>query len=271
LKRSKLLAALSIVLTTVLFVVYRSPPVLYIGLVYAGAIMLSENQLVEKTRPDVWSVAGALMIAASPIFLAVKFGGYPSPSIFQSLVLIGASFILFTPKSTVVPNTITAFGIAIAIGARTGYISAIIVRLSDFFVEITSYMVNSVLTYFNVPISMNGNVATVKENIVVIGSGCSGFNAFVLYITASLLLIYLTKADRKTALLLLLGGVWIIPLNSARILILLLIGYHSGISFLRLFHSHLGDMMFVGYVFAYWWLILRRSKRRGETAGGEST
>ena len=261
-RRSDAFFWFSLVFTVMIFAVYRSPPVLYLGLIYSIVVFLSGGSLIDKeVLFDGWGVLGLSMILVSPVFLAVRFGKYPSPAAFHAFVLIGLSLLLFRPGSTVGPNSIALFEAFLAAAVRTGSVAGFISWLSDRFVDVTSYLVRGLIDLFNVPITMRGNVAVVRGTLVVIGSGCSGLDAFTLYILASLLLIYLRKSNRNEALLLLAGALGIIPLNALRIFSLLVIGYHSGISFLELFHSHLGDLMFVAYVFLYWWWVTGRTGR----------
>ena len=267
-RRSEAFFWFSLVFTVMIFAVYRSPPVLYLGLIYSIVVFLARNSLGHKeTLLDGWGILGTAMLLVSPVFLAVRFGEYPSPAAFHALILIGLSLLLFRPRSTVGPNSIAIFEAFLAAAVRSRSVGDLIAWLSDRFVDVTSYLVRGLIDLFNVPITMNGNVAVVRDTIVVVGSGCSGLDAFTLYILASLLLIYLRKSNRNEALLLLAGALGIIPLNALRIFSLLVIGYHSGISFLELFHSHLGDLMFVAYVFLYWWWVTGEGGKDTKSAG----
>jgi exosortase/archaeosortase family protein len=151
--------------------------------------------------------------------------------------------------------------IATAMVMKTGLIAMAINKTSKVFVDITSKLVNVMLRISNTPIRVHENVANVSNGIVVIGSGCSGLDAFLLYLLASLLLIHHRKFTVKEAALIVIGSLGVIPLNAIRIFTLLFIGQKWGISYLKLFHSHLGDMMFIAYVFAYWTLVIRHFSR----------
>ncbi|AFL95054.1 hypothetical protein CL1_0849 [Thermococcus cleftensis] len=263
-RRSEGFLIFSLALTGALFVIYRSPPILYFGLLYAMVVAFSRERLEKKPiNLSASTITGVLLIVASPVFLLVRFGEYPSPATFQAFVLVGTSLVLFRPRSTVGPNLIAAAEALLAMSSRSDFVDAMVARTSDIFVDATSHLVRGLIYLFDVPITMNGNVAVIRNSVVIIGSGCSGLDAFVLYLLASLLLIYLRKSRGREAALLLLGALGIIPLNAVRIFTLLVIGYHSGISFLELFHSHLGDLMFIVYVFAYWWWVL---KKKGKTS-----
>ncbi|MDV3104721.1 exosortase/archaeosortase family protein [Thermococcus waiotapuensis] len=257
---------LVVLLTTAVFLIYRTPFTLYAGLIYALTLRISEKRALPK-RPglDLQAIIGASFIMISPAFLVIRLGEYTSPSAFLTFLLLGLQLILYELRGLEVPSIVVAGGATIALLAKTDLISEAIDATSALFVDVTSILVKGLVTLSGVPIKINGNVAVVRKSIVIIGSGCSGFDAFVIYILATLLLIYLRKSSRKEAALLLLGAIGIIPLNAVRIFTLLVIGYYSGMSFLELFHSHLGDLMFVAYVFIYWWAVLRWKKQvKGE-------
>ncbi|ASI98399.1 archaeosortase/exosortase family protein [Thermococcus celer] len=233
----------SLAFTAVIFAVYRTPAVLYLGLLYSMMVAFSRGGLVERTlRLDAQALVGVLLVGISPVFLIVRFGEYPSPATFHALVLIGVSLLLFEVKSTALPNSIALFEMSLAAAVRMEIVERMIARTSDIFVGATSHLVRWMVDLSGIPIKVQGNTAVVRNSIIVIGSGCSGLDAFVLYLLASTLLILLRKSGREEAALLLLGAVGIIPLNALRIFTLLVVGYHSGIPFLELFHSHLGDL-----------------------------
>ncbi|ASJ01754.1 exosortase/archaeosortase family protein [Thermococcus gorgonarius] len=253
--------ALVVLLTTAVFLIYRTPFTLYVGLIYALTLHISEKRALPRRRGlDLQTIIGASLILISPAFLVVRLGEYTSPSAFLMFLLLGLQLLLYGVRGLEVPLTVAAGGATIALLAKTNLIREAIDATSALFVDITSVLVKGLVTLSGVPIKINENVAVVGRSIVIIGSGCSGFDAFVIYILATLLLIYLRKSSRREAALLLAGALGIIPLNALRIFTLLVIGYYSGISFLELFHSHLGDLMFVAYVFVYWWWATKKEK-----------
>ncbi|CAD5243316.1 exosortase/archaeosortase family protein [Thermococcus camini] len=268
-RRSEGFLIFSLALTGALFAITRTPPVLYFGLIYA-IITFTIRERLEPREPSwkdpvIWT--GAFLVGISPVFMIFKWGPDPSPSTFQALLLIGVSIILFKVRTVIIPISVAGIEVALAALTRSDIGVNILDRSSNLFVDATSHLVRGLIYLFDVPIAMNGNVAVVRNSVVIIGSGCSGLDAFVLYLLASLLLIYLRKSRGREAALLLLGALGIIPLNAVRIFTLLVIGYHSGISFLELFHSHLGDLMFVAYVFLYWWWVI---KHRGKESSDKN-
>jgi len=261
-RRSELFFWFSLLFTLLMFAVFRTPYLLYMGLFYSLIIALEKDRLLErKVGLDAPTLLGIVLVGISPIFLLVHFGEYTSPATFHALFLLGVYIVLFDIRESLLPPLFLLFDTALAMLAKTGSFGTAVTWLSDRFVDLTSYLVRGLIDLFNVPITMSGNVAVVRDTMVVIGSGCSGLDAFTLYLLATLLLIYLRRSGRKEAALLLIGALGIIPLNAVRIFTLLVIGYHSGISFLELFHSHLGDLMFVVYVFIYWWWATGRKEK----------
>ncbi len=259
-----------LLLTTAVFLLYRTPFTLYIGLVYALTIYASERKAVPREPGlDFQTILGVLLILISPVFLAIRLGEYPSPSTFLTLLLTGLQLVFFRVRGLEIPLTVAAGGVGIALSSKTDLIRRVIDVTSGFFVDVTSVLVKGLVVLSGIPIQINGNIAVVRNVLVIIGSGCSGFDAFVIYTLASLLLIYMRRSSRWEALLLIFGAVGIVPLNALRIFLLLIIGYYTGISFLELFHSHLGDLMFVAYVFLYWWWVTRKSERKMGSAPPE--
>ena len=251
----------SILLTFVLFALYRTPFTIYVGLFYAFLLWAGEERIRER-KPSFGcqTLTGATMAAIAPVFLFIKISGYVSPSTFQALILLGLSLILFELPGTEVPSSLLLLEAAAALTGKTSSFRALMEWFSDLFVGVTSVLVKGLVALTGLPIELSGNTATVGNSIVIIGSGCSGLDAFIIYLVATLVLIYVRRSKKREALLLTAGVLGIIPLNGLRIFTLLFIGYRSGISFLELFHSHLGDLMFVAYVFLYWWWATGKGK-----------
>jgi len=261
---------LSVLLGAVLFVAYRSQFLVYFSLLYALLLYLERESIKPLHRRGTLRLAfGVALILISPVFLAFKIGTYPSPVSFYFLFMWGLLELSF--EAPLLIRTVPPAMVAIAMAMRTDFLKRVLSKTSELFVGVTSKLVEVMIKISGVPIEIRGNVATVGSGIVIIGSGCSGLDAFILYILASLLLIYLRKSERKEALLLLAGALGIIPLNAVRIFALLFIGQRWGIPFLELFHSHLGDLMFVAYVFLYWKWALGRSKNKRKGPNGSSS
>ncbi|WP_456395664.1 archaeosortase/exosortase family protein [Thermococcus sp.] len=253
-KRSEGFLVFSILFTSIVFVIFRTPFIIYMGLFYALVFYLNNEGIRERgIETDAQTILGMLLIIIAPLFLFVKIGKYTSPSAFHALFLAGLSLVFFEIEGDRMPLGILTMEWSIALISKTKGFNILVSWLSKRFVDVTSYLVGGLIDIFKVPIFINGNVAVVRDSIIIVGSGCSGLDAFILYLLASTLLIALRKPDKNEAMLLLLGALGIIPLNAVRIFSLLVIGYYSGISFLELFHSHLGDLMFVAYVSLYWW------------------
>jgi len=261
-KKTEAFIITTLTITGILFTLYRTPFTIYMGLLYTLVLYTTRENLKDrKIKPDPQTITGIILILTAPIFLTIKIGEYTSPSTTHALILAGLSLILFKINGSKTSLTILAIEAFTAIIAKTQGFKTLVTNLSNTFVDITSHLVQELIKLLsNTPITMKDNTAIVRNSIVIIGSGCSGLDAFILYLLAASILILLRKSNKKEASLLIIGSLGIIPLNAIRIYTLLLIGYHSGISFLELFHSHLGDLMFILYVFAYWRWALKRSK-----------
>ncbi|AEK73107.1 hypothetical protein GQS_06045 [Thermococcus sp. 4557] len=268
-RRSEGFLIFTLITSAAIFGATQTLPTLYFGLIYGMVLFTFRGNIREKPlRLDAYTIAGILLIGVSPMFLIYRWGDNPSPSTFQAVLFLGVSLVLFDAKTILVPSAVPVLEVFLAAVLRLREGVELLNLLSGAFVDITSHLVRGLVDVFNVPIIVRGNVAVVRSSMVIIGSGCSGLDAFILYLLAAGLLILLRKSDGREASLLLLGALGIIPLNAVRIFTLLVIGYHSGISFLELFHSHIGDMMFVAYVFGYWWWVLKRPKNAEKAKNG---
>ncbi len=248
---------LSLMFSIVLFILYRSPVLLYFGLPYSLIVYVRH---VKIGRPNKLAPLGVLMILASPYFLLHSFGGYPSPLTFQSFVIIGFTLVFLDLREVLVPTVFMALAPVFALLVRFGVVSSFVSSASSVFVDVTSVMVRHLLDIVGYPIQVYGNVITVRNSMVVVGSGCSGLSALVLYFLATVLLVYVRRSALREAMLLFAGLLGIIPLNALRIFILLVVGYKYGLPYLRVFHSHIGDLMFIVYVYLYWWVVLKKLK-----------
>nr|WP_240924326.1 archaeosortase/exosortase family protein [Thermococcus sp. 21S7] len=250
-------------MTGILFVIYKTPFTVYMGLLYILTLNTAKkNPRGRRVELNFQTIAGIVLIITAPVFLIVGLRGYSSPSTFHAFFLAGLSLLFLETSENKVPLGILALEAFTAIAAKTVWFRTTIGALSNVFVDVTSVLVRVLIDLTGIPITMNGNTAMINDGIIIIGFGCSGLDAFVLYVVASILLSYLRESSREETALLLIGALGIIPLNALRIFVLLAIGHYSGIPFLELFHSHLGDLMFVVYVLAYWWLILKRSNSK---------
>jgi hypothetical protein len=207
LRRTDAFIVASVAFTVLVFAVYRTPFAMYMGLLYALVIYLGRERVGPRdVRVDAQSILGAALLAISPVFLFIRLGEYTSPSAFHALALIGSSLLLFNLRGSWGPLGVLGFELFLSLVSNTEEFSATVARLSDIFVDVTSYLVRGLIDITGVPITMRGNVAIVRNTIVIIGSGCSGLDAFVLYLLAALLLVYLRRSGKREAALLLLGA-----------------------------------------------------------------
>lgn len=92
-----------------------------------------------------------------------------------------------------------------------------------------------------------------------VGVVCSGLEPGILFVGVFALYAWRTDASpRRLAGLVLLGLVGVYVANLVRIMALAAVGYVWGGQALQQAHAHLGWLLFTGWMFAYWWLVLRR-------------
>lgn len=92
-----------------------------------------------------------------------------------------------------------------------------------------------------------------------IGVVCAGLQPGVLFLGVFGLFAWQERTPpARLAALLALGLAGVYVANVVRLVALALVGYHKGGAALQTAHEHFGWMLFVGWMLAYWWLVLRR-------------
>jgi len=250
-----------VLLTLVIFYFYRSPPILYLGLSFVFLILIGEKErtcnLKINTRRTIFAL---ILLVLAVLSLMHPFWKTPSPLTFLSLS-IGALLLILCKRLQEFKVEILYIGIGPLLAAlsRTNTFQRIETIMSSWFVKATGALLTLMFKLSDMPAQMSGNTITTRGMIVIVKPGCSGLGAFFLYLLATALLVYARKSKFKEASLLLVGALGIIPINAIRIFILILVGYHYGVSYLELFHSHLGDIIFLAYVYFYWRTVLSYS------------
>lgn len=122
---------------------------------------------------------------------------------------------------------------------------------------------SSALSIFGLDASSNGQVvalATPRGHLFLsVGVVCAGIQPSILFLGVFGLYAWEEKTSgKRLALLLALGLVGVYLANLARLILLGLVGYHWGGAALQTTHAHAGWALFVGWMLAYWWLVLRR-------------
>lgn len=102
-----------------------------------------------------------------------------------------------------------------------------------------------------------------------VGVVCAGLQPGVLFLGVFGLYAWQEQTPpKRLAALLALGLAGVYVANLIRLVALALVGYHKGGAALQAAHEHFGWMLFVGWMLAYWWLVLRRFEggARGKAA-----
>lgn len=91
-----------------------------------------------------------------------------------------------------------------------------------------------------------------------VGVVCAGLQPGVLFLGVFGLFAWRERTTgRRLALLLALGLLGVYLANLLRLILLALVGYQWGGSALQTAHEHAGWAIFVGWMLAYWWMVLR--------------
>ncbi len=114
---------------------------------------------------------------------------------------------------------------------------------------------------------LGGIEAEVHSNIIILNGKngvlalevlpiCAGVDAMVIFgLLLALLIYHLRLTNRTKAISSVVGILGLIPLNLARVTILVIIGYLRGLEMAEFFHSHIGDVLFLLYVMVFFMLL----------------
>lgn len=102
--------------------------------------------------------------------------------------------------------------------------------------------------HYNI-IILNGKKGVLALEVLPI---CAGVDAMVIFgLLLVLLISHLRLSYTTKGLSSLIGIIGLIPLNFARVTILVIVGYLYGIEMASFFHSHIGDILFLLYVVVF--------------------
>lgn len=116
------------------------------------------------------------------------------------------------------------------------------------------------------------NVATLND-VFILPSGvpvrvliwCSGIASVMLFSLLTTFFLIREKIPLFTKIsLILIGAIGMLFVNVLRISILIIIAIEYGTSLMEVFHSHLGDILFIVYTFIFWLLALKYFVIKGE-------
>ncbi len=114
---------------------------------------------------------------------------------------------------------------------------------------------------------LGGIDAEVHSNIIILNGKngvlalevlpiCAGVDAMVIFgLLLALLIYHLRLTNRTKAISSVVGIFGLVPLNLARVTILVIIGYLRGLEMAEFFHSHIGDVLFLLYVMVFFMLL----------------
>jgi len=127
------------------------------------------------------------------------------------------------------------------------------------FAAFTTSAANSVLNLLGYSASSVGTTITLYASrgtySARIGTGCSGMNSVFYFSIVGGFLISKIKAEVwKRVLIIVIGAIGLVFINILRVTILCMTYYHWGYTMMQTFHSHLGDLMFIGWIAFIWWL-----------------
>lgn len=103
-------------------------------------------------------------------------------------------------------------------------------------------------------------VATPRGNLFLsVGLVCAGIEPGILFLGVFGLYAWHHEVRGwRLAIMLAVGLIGVYAANLVRLLILVMVGYWWGGAALRATHAHAGWLLFVGWIMAFWWVVLRR-------------
>ena len=87
---------------------------------------------------------------------------------------------------------------------------------------------------------------------------CSGIESFTLFTLLMIVLLLREKLSwQMKVLLIVIGAIGDLFVNVIRVTILIIIAIDYGMSMLEVFHSNLGNLLFLTYVFLFYWCVIK--------------
>ena len=99
---------------------------------------------------------------------------------------------------------------------------------------------------------------------------CSGIESFTLFTLLMIVLLLREKISWpvKTALIVV-GAIGDLFVNVIRVVILIIIAINYGMSMMQVFHSNLGNLLFLTYVFLFYWCVVKCFVKEGKNNAAE--
>ncbi len=190
----------------------------------------------------------------NPLHTSPNFG-----NIDVTFVLVGLAIMFYGIRNLWEFYLPVGFILAIAVFEFLMHTVLFIDILGPTFINFTIYFSTALVNLF-------GYGVTAGPNYFILPNGeriymlvwCSGIESFTLF---TLLMIVLLLRERikwwVKATLIVVGAIGDLFINVIRVAILVAIAIDYGMSMMQLFHSNLGNILFLIYVFLFYWCVLK--------------
>lgn len=165
--------------------------------------------------------------------------------LFPLYIILLSCSLLKPSKALIVPLALTWF-VTPVWGSLIEPLQAIAVFLTRFFMQFT-----------NIPVYVEGNFVQIPQGVFEIAEGCSGLRYFIVSLALSTLLCHLQLRKLHNMVLVILCAVLgAILVNGIRIVLIILIGYFSGMQS-SIVHDHnmFGWFLYIPFIFALFYLV----------------
>jgi len=246
----------------------------YVGMTLMTAllflvIIIIDSKSYKKLKPKYYYFKNIPIDVILGVFLiALPFGNYilnpihTTPTfgnIDVTFVLIGLTILFYGVRRLWDFYLPIGFVIAIALFSFLMHTSLIIDILGPAFIQFTIFFSTALLNLF-------GYGVTAGPDYFILPDGgrigmlvwCSGIESFTLFTLLMIVLLLREKIKLPVKItLIVIGAIGDLFVNVIRVAILVAIAINYGMSMMELFHSHLGDLLFLLYVILFYWLVIK--------------
>ena len=151
------------------------------------------------------------------------------------------------------------FIVTIAVFSFLMHTSLVIDILGPAFIQFTIYFSTGLLHLFGYKVVAGPNYFILPNgNRIGMLVWCSGIESFTLFTLLMIVLLLREKIKWPLKIsLIVIGSIGDLFVNVIRVTILVVIAIDYGMSMMQTFHSNLGDLLFLVYVFLFYWCVIK--------------
>ncbi len=189
-----------------------------------------------------------------------------------TFVLIGITILFYGIKRIWDFYLAVGFVVAIAIFELLMGTALFVDILGPAFIQFTIFFATGILNLFGYNVVAGPNYFILPNGqMIYMLVWCSGIESFTLFTLLMTVLLLREKIKWPVKVILIaVGAIGDLFINVLRVAILVAIAIDYGMSMMELFHSNLGDLLFLAYVILFYWAVIkyvvgRESENAGQT------